>query len=75
MLCVSSSCAVMALTGDTHLSFTSPPVDSAAVHSKVVVLLLLIYCSSVLVPLFVGEFVLDPCFVMQCFFLVVNHFS
>ena len=36
----------------------------AAVRSKVVVLLLLIHCL-LLLPLFYGDFVFGPCFVVQ----------
>ena len=42
----------------------SPLVALAAVHSKAVVLLLLIHCL-LLLPLFCGGFVFGPCFVVQ----------
>ena len=45
-------------------------MTSAAVRSKVVVLLLLIYCL-LLLPLFMGMWVFDPCFIMQYFVAVL----
>ena len=42
---------------------------TSAEHSKVVVLLLLIHCV-LLPPLFCGEFIVVPCYVVHCFCLV-----
>ena len=50
-------------------------MTSAAVHSKLVVVLLLLIQYLLLLSLFVGCSVFGPCFAMQCLvsFLVCNH--